>query len=82
MTRVASQLDPTTWYGFPSYKKAGKVVVFYQSAAKFGTRYGTLGFQEDAELDDGAMWPVAYAVIEIGPAEETRIADLVRRAAA
>jgi len=81
VTRVAPELDPSTWYGFPCYKKAGKVVVFYQSAAKFKTRYGTLGFQEDAQLDDGAMWPVAYAVIEIGPAEEARIEELVRRAA-
>jgi len=81
VTRVAPELDPSTWYGFPSYKKAGKVVVFYQSAAKFKTRYGTLGFQEDAQLDDGPMWPVAFAVLEIGPAEEQRIAELVRRAA-
>ncbi len=81
VTSVAPQLDPSTWYGFPAYKKAGKVVVFYQSAAKFGTRYGTLGFQEDAQLDDGAMWPVAFAVLEIGDAEAARIAELVRRAA-
>jgi len=81
VTSVAPQLDPSTWYGFPSYKKDGKVVVFYQPAAKFKTRYGTLGFQEDAQLDDGPIWPVAYAVIEIGPAEEERIAELVRRAA-
>jgi len=81
VTRVAPQLDPSTWYGFPSYKRDGKVIVFYQSAVKFKTRYGELGFQEDARLDDGAMWPVAFAVLEIGPAEEALIEELVRRAA-
>ncbi len=80
VTEAAPQLDPSTWYGFPAYKKGGKVVVFYQSAAKFKTRYGTLGFQEDARLDDGPMWPVAYAVLEIDDAEAEQIAELVRRA--
>lgn len=77
----APHLDPKTWYGFPSYARDGKVVVFYQPASKFDTRYGTVGFNEDALLDDGVMWPTAYAVIEVTDAVEAALRDIVRRAA-
>ena len=81
VTQEAPQLDPKTWYGFPSYARDGKVVVFYQPASKFGTRYGTVGFSEDAHLDDGVSWPTAYAVLEVDDAVERQLRDLVRRAA-
>lgn len=81
VTSVAPQLAPKTWYGFPSYAKDGKVVCFWQFAAKFGTRYGHLGFNESAQLDDGVMWPTAFAITEWTPEVEERVADLVRRAA-
>ncbi|ROR65465.1 iron chaperone [Agrococcus jenensis] len=81
VTEVAPQLDPKTWYGFPSYAKDGKVVVFFQQASKFDSRYGTLGFQDIATLDDGDMWPTSYAVVADTPAVRERIAELVRRAA-
>ncbi|GAA5031442.1 hypothetical protein ACFQRL_10405 [Microbacterium fluvii] len=81
VTEVAPQLDPKTWYGFPSYARDGKVVVFYQPASKFDTRYGTVGFQEDALLDDGEMWATSYAVIEVTPAVEKTLRELVARAA-
>jgi uncharacterized protein YdhG (YjbR/CyaY superfamily) len=77
----APQLDPKTWYGFPSYARDGKVVVFYQPASKFDTRYGTVGFSEDALLDDGVIWPTAYAVLEVTAAVEKQLRELVRRAA-
>lgn len=76
----APVLTPRLWYGMPAYAKDGKVVVFFQGAAKFKTRYATLGFQHDAHLDEGLMWPVAFAVTGLGPAEEARIAELVKRA--
>ncbi|WP_454140690.1 iron chaperone [Microbacterium lacticum] len=78
---VAPQLEPKTWYGFPSYAQGGKVVVFYQPASKFDSRYGTVGFQEDAHLDDGPMWPTSFAVIEVTDDVEKRLRDLVARAA-
>lgn len=78
---VAPQLQPKTWYGFPSYARDGKVVVFYQPAAKFDTRYGTVGFQEDAQLDDGPMWATSYAVIEVTDAVNDRLRELVAKAA-
>ncbi|MET4098874.1 uncharacterized protein YdhG (YjbR/CyaY superfamily) [Agrococcus sp. UYP10] len=81
VTEVAPQLDPKTWYGFPSYAKDGKVVVFFQQASKFDSRYGTLGFQDIAALDDGDMWPTSYALIADTPAVRERVAELVRRAA-
>jgi len=81
VTEVAPQLDPKTWYGFPSYAKDGKVVVFFQQASKFDSRYGTLGFQDIAALDDGDMWPTSYAVVADTPAVRERVAELVRRAA-
>ena len=78
---VAPGLDPKTWYGFPSYARDGKVVVFFKPASKFKSRYATLGFEEAAQLDDGAMWVTSYAVIEIGQAEEKLIRKLVKKAA-
>jgi uncharacterized protein YdhG (YjbR/CyaY superfamily) len=78
---VAPGLDPKTWYGFPSYARDGKVVVFFKPASKFKSRYATLGFEEAARLDDGAMWVTSYAVIEIGDAEERLIRAQVTKAA-
>jgi uncharacterized protein YdhG (YjbR/CyaY superfamily) len=76
----APALSPKTWYGMPAYAKDGKLVCFFQSAQRFKTRYATLGFQHDANLDDGAMWPVAFALKELTAAEEARIAALVKKA--
>ena len=81
MTDEAPQLDPKTWYGFPSYARDGKVVVFYQPASKFGTRYGTVGFSEDAALDDGVLWPTSFAVLAVDDEVDRRLRELVRRAA-
>lgn len=78
----APHLQHKTWYGFPSYARDGKIVVFYQPAAKFEARYGTVGFQEDAHLDDGEMWATSFAVIAITPASEKKLRALVRTAAA
>jgi uncharacterized protein YdhG (YjbR/CyaY superfamily) len=80
VTAAAPDLTPRLWYGMPAYAKNGKVVCFFQSAAKFKTRYATLGFMHAATLDDGAMWPVAFALKEITAAEEARIAALVKKA--
>lgn len=77
---AAPQLSPKTWYGMPAYAKDDKVVCFFQSAAKFKARYATLGFNDKANLDEGHMWPTAYALTELTAAEEDRIAALVRRA--
>jgi hypothetical protein len=76
----APTLSPKTWYGQPAYARDGKVVCFFQSAQKFKTRYATLGFSEDANLDDGAMWPVAFALKKLSAADEARIAALVKKA--
>jgi uncharacterized protein YdhG (YjbR/CyaY superfamily) len=76
----APALSPRTWYGMPAYAKDGKVVCFFQSAQKFKTRYATLGFSEKASLDDGAMWPVAFALKELTADVEARIAGLVKTA--
>jgi hypothetical protein len=73
-------LAATTWYGMPAYARDGKVVCFFQDAAKFKTRYATLGFSDKANLDDGAMWPVTYALAELTPAAEARIVALVKKA--
>lgn len=81
VSEEAPQLEPKTWYGFPSYARDGKVVVFYQPASKFKTRYGTVGFSEDARLDDGDAWPTSYAVLDVSDAVDTRLRELVRRAA-
>lgn len=77
----APHLNPKTFYGFPAYAKDGKVVVFWQPASKFNTRYGTVSFDEPAQLDDGPMWPVSFAVTEMTDAVEQRIRELVRAAA-
>ena len=81
VTEAAPELSPKTWYGMPGYAKNGKVVCFFQGAGKFKTRYSTLGFNDPATLDEGEMWPVAYALTELTPQVEARIAELVRRAA-
>jgi uncharacterized protein YdhG (YjbR/CyaY superfamily) len=78
---TAPQLAPRTWYGMPAYAKDGKVVCFFQNSQKFKTRYSTFGFNEAAKLDDGAMWPVAFALTKLGAAEKKRIAALVKKAA-
>lgn len=78
---AAPELEPRTWYGMPAYARDGKVVCFFQPAAKFKARYATLGFNEDARLDDGAMWPTAFALTRITDAEAARIRALVARAA-
>jgi len=77
----APDLFPKTWYGMPAYaNEDGKIVCFFQAAAKFGNRYATLGFNDPAALDDGAMWPVAFALKKLTAAEEERIAALVKKA--
>ncbi len=76
----APGLSPKTWYGMPAYAKDGKVVCFFQSAHKFKSRYATLGFTDNANLDNGAMWPTYFALNELTPAEEKKIAALVKKA--
>src|SRR5262245_6383660 len=76
----APALAPRTWYGMPAYAKDGKVVCFFQPAQKFKTRYATLGFNDAANLDDDAMWPIAFALTELTAADEARIAALVEQA--
>jgi hypothetical protein len=76
----APALSPRLWYGMPAYAKDGKVVCFFQSAQKFKTRYATFGFMHQANLDDGAMWPTAFALKELTAAEEARIRALVKKA--
>jgi len=76
----APELSPRTWYGMPAYAMDGKVVCFFQSAAKFKSRYATLGFSGEANLDDGAMWPTSFALKELTAAEEEAISALVKRA--
>jgi uncharacterized protein YdhG (YjbR/CyaY superfamily) len=76
----APALSPRTWYGMPAYAKDGDVVCFFQSAQKFKTRYATFGFNQKANLDDGAMWPVAFAVTELSSDVEARIGELVKKA--
>jgi hypothetical protein len=73
-------LSPKLWYGMPAYAKDGKVVCFFQSAEKFKTRYATLGFSHDANLDEGAMWPSAFALMKLTAADEARISALVKKA--
>jgi hypothetical protein len=76
----APTLSPKTWYGMPAYARDGKVVCFFQSAQKFKTRYATLGFSDEANLDEGAMWPVAFALKELTATEEAKIGALVKKA--
>lgn len=80
ITANAPALSPRLWYGMPAYTKDGKVVCFFQSAAKFKTRYATLGFMHDALLDEGGMWPTAFALKELTEDDEARIATLVKKA--
>jgi len=81
VTATSPELTPKTWYGMPAYANAdGKVVVFFQDSGKFKYRYSTLGFQEDANLDDGDIWPIAYALTEWTPAVEKKVAELVKAA--
>lgn len=76
----APALSPKTWYGMPAYARAGKVVCFFQSAQKFQTRYATLGFTDEARLDEGAMWPASFALKELTATQEAAIAALVQKA--
>jgi uncharacterized protein YdhG (YjbR/CyaY superfamily) len=76
----APALSPKTWYGMPAYAKDGKVVCFFQSAQKFKSRYATLGFSDEANLDKGAMWPTSFALKELTAADEAKIGALVKRA--
>ena len=80
VSTVAPELAAKTFYGMAAFAKDGKVVCFVQDSGKFKTRYCTIGFQQDANLDDGDMWPTAFAVTKLTPAVEKRIADLVKRA--
>jgi uncharacterized protein YdhG (YjbR/CyaY superfamily) len=76
----APALSPKTWYGMPAYAKDGKVVCYFTAASKFNERYATFGFNDAANLDDGAMWPVAFALTELTAADEARIGTLVKKA--
>jgi hypothetical protein len=76
----APALSPRLWYGMPAYAKDGKVVCFFQSAQKFKTRYATFGFSDEANLDEGAMWPTAFALTKLTAADEARIGALVKKA--
>jgi len=80
ITASAPALSPRTWYGMPAYAKDGNIVCHFQSAQKFKTRYATLGFSDKANLDEGDMWPIAFALKELTAADEARISDLVKRA--
>lgn len=80
ITAVAPDLWPRLWYGMPAYAKDGKVLCFFQDAAKFKARYATLGFSDEAKLDDGTMWPSSFALTKLTADDEARIADLVKRA--
>jgi uncharacterized protein YdhG (YjbR/CyaY superfamily) len=76
----APALSPKTWYGMPAYAKNGKVVCYFQSAQKFNSRYATFGFSDEANLDEGAMWPTSFALKELTATEEARISTLVKKA--
>jgi uncharacterized protein YdhG (YjbR/CyaY superfamily) len=81
VTAAAPELSPKTWYGMPAYARPdGKIVVFFQNAGKFSYRYSTLGFQDSANLDDGDMWPVTYALNKWSPVVEKKVAELVKAA--
>ena len=80
VTASAPGLWPKTWYGMPAYAREGKVVCFFQSAEKFKSRYATLGFSDQANLDEGSMWPTSFALKELNDADEARIAALVKKA--
>jgi uncharacterized protein YdhG (YjbR/CyaY superfamily) len=80
ITEAAPTLSPKTWYGMPAYAKDGKIVCFFQSAAKFDSRYATFGFSDEASIDQGPMWPTSWALTELTPAEEKKIVALVKKA--
>jgi uncharacterized protein YdhG (YjbR/CyaY superfamily) len=80
VTASAPGLSPKTWYGMPAYARDGKIVCFFTAASKFKTRYATLGFNDEAKLDEGAMWPTSFALTKLTAAEEARIAALVKKA--
>ena len=80
ITSSAPDLVPRTWYGMPAYARDGKVICFFQAASKFKVRYSTLGFQPDANLDEGTMWATAFALTELTAADEARIVELVKKA--
>ncbi len=80
ITKAAPELTPKTWYGMPAYARDGKVVCFFQDAGKFKVRYATLGFQDAANLDDGAMWPTSFALTKLTRAVEQQIVALVKKA--
>jgi uncharacterized protein YdhG (YjbR/CyaY superfamily) len=82
ITAAAPALAPKTWYGMPAYARDGKVVCFFQDAKKFKARYATLGFSDEANLDDGAMWPTSFALKELTPAVEKKVRALVKQALA
>ena len=81
ITASAPALSPTTWYGMPAWARDGKIIAFFQPAAKFKARYSTIGFNDGAHLDDGAMWPTSYALTKLSAADEARIAELIKKAA-
>jgi uncharacterized protein YdhG (YjbR/CyaY superfamily) len=80
ITSTAPDLSPKTWYGMPAYAREGKIICFFQSAEKFKARYATFGFNEDAHLDDGNMWPTSWALTKLTAADEARITALVKKA--
>jgi uncharacterized protein YdhG (YjbR/CyaY superfamily) len=80
ITAAVPDLTPKTWYGMPAYAKDGNVICYFQNAGKFKARYQTLGFSDKAKVDDGAMWPIQYALTELTPSEEARITALVKKA--
>ena len=81
VSAAAPDLAPKTWYGMPAYARDGKVVCFFQAAAKFDARYATLGFNDPANLDEGTMWPTSFAITDLTDADVKKIEELVRRAA-
>ena len=81
ITSSAPALVPRTYYGMPAYARDGKTICFFKPASKFKERYATLGFEHNARLDDGSMWPTSYALMELTPTEEARIGELVKKAA-
>ena len=80
VSAAAPELDPKTWYGQPAWARDGKVICFFQSSAKFNTRYCTLGFSEDSNLDDGSMWPTSFGILSLTAADEKTITALVKKA--
>jgi len=81
VTEAAPGLEPKTWYGFPAFGRDGKAVVFFKPSSKFKTRYATIGFNDGAQLDDGTLWPVEYAITEFTPDVEQKLREVVARAA-